>query len=351
MSVVMFVVMAISITIILHFFVWDVYYVPSESMDETIKPGEYILTNKLGYGTRWISNKGIKRLPGYSQVNRNDIVVFNFPEGDTVYVAEPIQNYYFFKRLMAAGKKVDSTIVSSNKCYLPVVNRVAYIKRCTGLPGDSLEIKNAELYINNVLQKDAFSFHVKYHIQGNTIQIVQKLRADDIYHFRVQSSKTPYVVVYSLPEQMKEWGDKHPEYPIERTFAKHRPINIFPSHKDRTKNWRNDNYGPLYIPKKGDTIYINESSLPIYQRLIGVYEKNKMEQKGDSILINGVLTNIYIIKQNYYFMMGDNHYFSMDSRSWGFVPEDHIIGKANMVLYSHDKYDEVRWDRVGTFLK
>jgi signal peptidase I len=278
-------------------------------------------------------------------------VVFNFPEGDTVYLAEPTQNYYFFKRLMAAGKEVDTNIVSSEKFYLPIINRVAYVKRCVALPGDSLEIKNAELYVNGMHCKDAFSFRVKYNIHGNTNHITQKLRSDNFQQCRVRAFEIPYVEVYGFPEQMKVWENKHPEFKVERAFGQYRPINIFPSHKDRSRNWRNDNYGPLYIPHKGDTICINKSTLPIYKRLIDVYEENKIHQKGDSVFINDSLTNTYVIKQNYYFMMGDNRYFSMDSRSWGFVPEDHIIGKANMVLYSHNEYDEIRWNRVGKLIK
>lgn len=327
------------------------YYVPSESMDKTIQPGEYILTNKLACGTRWFSDKGMTRLLGYSQVNRNDIVVFNFPEGDTVYAAEPTQNYYFFKRLMAAGKRVDSSVVSSEKCYLPLINRVAYVKRCVALPGDTLQIMNAELSINGIHYKDAFSYRVKYNIQGNTDKITQALRLDDFQQCRVRTFEIPYVEVYGFPEQMKVWEDKYPEYTVERAFGQYKPINIFPSHKDRSRNWRKDNYGPLYIPKQGDEISLTKDNLPIYERLIKVYEGNDLICRDEGFYINGIQANKYIIKQNYYFMMGDNRYFSMDSRSWGFVPEDHIIGKANMVLYSHNEYDQIRWDRVGTVLK
>jgi len=150
---------------ILRFLAFDVYFVPSDSMSPTITAGEYIFTNKLALGARWFSEEGVTRLPGYGSVERNDIVVFNFPEGDTVYVDEPTQNYYFFQRLMAAGKKVNQRIVSGEKCFLPIPKRIAYVKRCVALPGDTLVIKEAQLYINGTPQNDVFDCEKKFSIE------------------------------------------------------------------------------------------------------------------------------------------------------------------------------------------
>ncbi len=336
-----------SVVTILRFFALDVYYVPSNSMDETIKQQEYILTNKLLYGPRWFGKNKLNRLPGFSRVKRNDIVVFNFPEGDTVLSAAPSQNYYSFQRRIAAGKKVNQKIVSSGKNYISMPNRIAYVKRCVALPGDTLEIKDAKLYIDGMLKDKGDNYKMKYKIQGEISLITSALKNAGINRFKVKKS---HVIVHACPNKMKIWKRKHPEHIVKQRFEYSKWINSFPSYPDRKQNWNRDNYGPLYIPKAGDTLTITLGNLPTYKRLICAYEGNRLEIKDSTIYINNVETNTYVVKQNYYFMMGDNRYFSIDSRNWGFVPEDHLIGKAQMILSSEAKNGNIRWDRIGTVL-
>jgi signal peptidase I len=278
-------------------------------------------------------------------------VVFNFPEGDTVYKNEPLINYYQIKRKVTYGNDVPDYISLQEKIYLPISQRVAYVKRCIGIPGDTLVVKNGEVYINSKLSKESLSVKKKYRIKGDVNEISELLKEFGIQKFWESQYADSIVVAVANLSDINSWSMQNKLFPVQQAYENYYRANIFPFNKNTNKAWRYDAYGPLYIPSKGDEILLNESNLPLYERIISVYEGKDLKIRDGNFFIDGIKTNKYIIQQNYYFMMGDNRYFSMDSRSWGFVPEDHIIGKANMVLYSHNEYDEIRWNRVGKLIK
>ena len=269
------------------------YKVPSGSMLPTIQPGDWIGVDKTGYGSVVrLFGKDINT-PKFREIMRGDIMVFHFPEGDTVLISNPAKNYYEQKRKGAGIIKMDKT-------WLPLSYRIAYVKRCIGLPGDSLKIVNGAVYINN-------------------LKITKKIDS------------------------------------INSTATHKCSGNTYPFFKDSTIKWTWNNYGPVYVPKRNDTLDLTGDAIYRYGRLIEVYEHNKLETRNDSVFINGEYSTSYVCKQNYYFMIGDNRANSVDSRAWGLVPESHIIGRAFTILWSagpeYGGWRSIRWDRILKFIK
>ena len=355
----------------------EVYKIPTPSMEETLLAGDYIFVSKLSYGPRlpetplaipFYHNKlpsgkksysekikmPHKRLWGFSSVKRNDIIVFNFPEGDTMVVEYPGQNYYSLVRQYGRDYILSEFDIITH----PVDKRENYVKRCIGLPGDTLQIIDGKLFINAAerptLPKKKFKYYVT--TTGNplpdTLLDSLKILKSSVTYNPVNSLH----VLFLAEENLKLLRS----YPAVRSLKRYsEPMlsfqnqEIFPhSHNFR---WTGDNYGPLKVPARGDTIPINTLNLPLYQRIIDVYEQNELVEKNGEIYINGELADTYTIKMDYYFVMGDNHHNSADSRYWGFVPEDHLLGKAVTVWFSiePDKsiLDGLRKERIFSSIK
>lgn len=298
-------------------------------MEKTLLTGDFILVNKLSYGPRLIRtplsvpfidrkwySESLKfpyyRFFGSPDVERNDVLVFNYP----------VEDEY------------------------PVDHRTHFIKRCIGLPGDSIGIIDSRVFINGRPLIETLEIQHNY-----TIMSIQKLDSsfladNDITEGGRISEKGDYS--FSLTQAIAE---KISKLPFIKSIKKNTEKNemwdetIFPY-----KNyypWNADNFGVLYIPKKGDTLRLDSTTLPLYERIITVYEGNKLQAMNDTIIINNDTTDFYVTKMNYYFMMGDNRHNSMDSRYWGFLPEDHIVGKVWLIFYSYDKVNEkTRWSRI-----
>ena len=281
----------IFIAVFTFIFILDVYYVPSDSMRNTIPQNATILVNKLTYGNRFTfkrNNRYIyKRAPSMGKITRNDIIVFNLPIEDTILKGQPDLNYYEYVFNNNWAKKMEGTDFFT-KIFLPIHLRTPYVKRCIGMPGDTIQLKNDSIIIN----------------RG------------------------------TLPASA--YGVKHSGRTIKR---QHNEYNVYFPNKPYF-NWDERNMGPIYIPQKGDTIFVNSKSIAIYERIICAYEHNQLDTSNRLIKINGKKTTYYIFKQNYYFMIGDNRSHSYDSRFWGFVPEDHIIGKAFFIL--NTKQDNIK---------
>ena len=321
----------IAATIIRTFFI-EAFTIPTPSMEKTLMVGDFLFVSKINYGARtpmtplsvpfthqelplfggkpyseaW--KLGYHRLPGFSSVKNNDIVVFNYPMEDD----------------------------------RPVDKQTHYIKRCIAIPGDTIQVIDRVVYLNgkkNMLPKKS-QFIYDIQTDGNSInpRTLQKLDVTDggpvfsegQYRYCLTADNATQLKMLPIVKNLQVMNQTAGQY----------DQAIFPH--DPNLAWNVDNYGPLYIPKKGVTVPLNSSNINIYRRLISVYEGNKLEEKNGQIFINDKVANAYTFKMNYYFMMGDNRHNSLDSRFWGFVPDDHIVGKAVFIWMS--------WDTNGTFL-
>lgn len=320
---------------------------------------------------RW----GYKRVKGFGQVKRNDIVVFNFPTGDTVALKCQNPDYYWLVN------EVGREAVHTNKdyygdiLYRPVDKRENYVKRCVGMPGDSLAIRNNALYINGEKQKDPARMQLCYFVETDGAMLTE----EQFRKMDINKSDRKFVSVPTSDEE-KFYYEYLPFVGFTSVDGRYNPIYRLPLTQEALEmmkkirsvkqikvepeqlggstypvgyrtGWTRDNYGPIWIPKKGATIELNERNLALYSRCIGSYEENKLEVRGGQVFINGQPATTYTFKYDYYWMMGDNRHNSADSRSWGFVPEDHIVGKPILIWLSLDKDRSlfnggIRWSRI-----
>ncbi len=376
------IIFALVVSTFIKAFFFEAYMIPTSSMERSLMTGDYLFVSKLKYGPKvsqtpisfplvhnvmpftggesylkWIQYP-YRRLSGLSDVKRDDIVVFNFPHGDTVLKSMPSEDYYAHVRIHGRDfvKQVYGDYVVR-----PDDKKDNYVKRCVAVAGDTLSIINGWVYVNGKPQDNILGIQNTYTVitNGSTINnaIIDEmnLSRETLYfdlsipgyqYFPLNSSEVSKIE--SLPNvlEVRQNIDTYPpDYPDS-------PILIFPF--DTTYKWTRDNYGPLYIPKKGDKIEINRENLSLYSRIISVYEENDLRVEADSIYINGELVDSYTFKMDYYFMLGDNRHNSLDSRYWGFVPHSHVVGSPSVIWLSKDKYksfpSNIRWNRIFKIL-
>jgi signal peptidase I len=302
-----------------------------------------------------------------SPVKRNDDVVFNFPEGDTVINKPDYQSarpYYNFIRL-PNGTTSDSLrqlILNDPDLPLaihPVDKTDNYIKRCVGIPGDSLKIINNVLFVNNEPAFVSPTSATFYDFRTNNVMIDEdqlreagiKLNQDDQDPDFIPSTGYAYRINISPPEveKLKKLAGVIPGSITKETVTYSLNSDpVFPYDTTYFK-WTLDNFGPVWVPKKAATISLTPQNIDLYKRCIQVYEKNEWEQRDGKVFINGKEATSYTFKMDYYWMMGDNRHKSQDSRFWGFVPEDHIVGKASIIWFSWDHGP--RWSRLFRVVK
>ncbi len=402
----------------INLFFFQNFVIPSSSLEKSLLTGDYLFVSKMSYGPRipqtpltmpltqhtmpLVNVKSYiewpqwdyRRVKGLGDIQLNDIVVFNYPAGDTLcnepqYQAQDYyqlaydighqlwrqqnpsavnlrdlniqQQYDTFKDIYAIGTRYikNNPNQFGDVISRPVDRRENYVKRCIGLPGQTFEIRDRIVYLDGKANKEPEEVQYTYHVE-------------------LQSGVGTYDLVEQYDDLLKELGISQEDLsqlnmsgvmPLtkravnellkQKTLVKDIRINteavvgdIYPL--NAVTGWTRDNYGPVWIPKKGETVKLTMENIAVYERPIRVYEGNELEVKNSQIYINGRLADEYTFKMDYYWMQGDNRHNSLDSRYWGFVPEDHIVGKPIFIWLSMDPdrrgFSGIRWSRIGTLV-
>jgi len=430
------IVFAVFAAAFIRMFLIEAYVIPTSSMEGSLNVGDYLFVSKAHYGIRTpktiamvplLHNRmpfgaaesylekpslDFHRLPAIESVDRNDPVVFNYPEGDSVYVTPGrTWSIYDFRR-NAIPQATAQRIKAGGEPLVtrPIDKMDHYIKRCIAVGGDTLQIKNRQVYLNGALAKTPthvqFRYLVKhkgplnekkfadwgisvedqryYNDKGETykmlvlnedqkqkiqsmdasIEIVannmywvnipegydpSRMKAFGVDEANIRTANGPNRLLLTLTEdQIGSLKSSDSSIVVEMYDESDR---LFPHDLNINKGWNVDNFGPIWIPKKGATITITPNNLATYHRVISVYEGNQVEVKSGRIYINGEQATQYTFKMNYYWMMGDNRHNSEDSRVWGFVPENHVVGKPLFIWFSTKNArmsDGINWDRIFT---
>ena len=364
-------------------FVFEAYTIPTPSMEKTLLVNDFLFVSKSAYGPR-LPNTPIAMpfvhhtIPGLnvksyeewihlpyirwfaSPVKRNDVVVFNFPVNDTLINDEERfgSKTTYYQAVRDKGR--DQVWDEFNDLIItrPVDKRENFIKRCVGIAGDSIQVINGKLYVNGKPQ-DYFGQSQRYYklqVPAGEFMDNDKLKGFGISIREeqgdlMQQNGTEWLVNITNEER----NNLHlpPGYVLSDFIAdlnsQNFPANQLYPYYSKATGWTVDNYGPVWIPAKGTSIALTADNITRYQRCIQVYEGNTVENRGGKYFINGLEAANYTFKMNYYWMMGDNRHNSLDSRYWGFVPEDHVVGKASLIWFSYE--GGPRWKRLFRWIK
>lgn len=383
-------VFAVVAATLIRTFIFEAYTIPTPSMEKTLLVNDFLFVSKFAYGPRvpetplslpfmhhtiigtnmksyvtWIKIPYTRWFP--KPVKRGDVVVFNFPVNDTL-INDPQYGsqitYYQVIQQTMASQHISMTEARQRVLNgfgdlivtRPVDKRENFIKRCTAIAGDTLQIKDRIIYIDGVAQKLPPHHEFSYIVTTTSALDPDQLdnigiqdNVDDRNKNQVdQVAVNTYIISMSDDEklQLKMFPNVKS---IEPTPLGQNDGGIYMYPNTPDNDWNIDNYGPIWIPAKGASITLTPKNVALYQRCITAYEHNTLEQKNGQYFINGNPATSYTFKMNYYWMMGDNRHNSLDSRFWGFVPEDHIVGKASLIWFSYGK--GIRWSRMFTAIK
>ena len=362
------VIFAVIVVTFVNIFFFQAFRIPSSSMERTLYTGDRLFVSKLAYGPRvpqtpltipfthnvifgkesysTLIRKPYRRLKGFREVQRGDCVVFGFPHGDTVLRSAPSEDYYTLVRVFGRDKVRSMGEIVAR----PVDKKDHYVKRCVALPGDTLEVRDGLVWIDGVQQEVYPGVQLSYRVRTNGQRINPKIIEDlglNVSELVYDPLLPGYPAMYLTSEMLQRVRELPNVVGIEDNLdrdASMSSLEIFPFSENFA--WTRDFYGPLRIPSKGSTVKLTEENLPLYERIISVYEHGDAAQ--------ALRDGEYTFKQDYYFMMGDNRHNSLDSRYWGFVPEDHIVGRPMVIWLSTDQGKSfpknIRWDRFLKFV-
>ena len=391
----------------INLFFFQNFVIPSSSLEKSLLTGDYLFVSKLSYGPRIpqtpltmpltqhtmpvlniksyieVPHWDYRRVKGLGNVQLNDIVVFNYPSGDSLVNEQRWAAADYYQMVYSYGKQLydqanppvnlDSMTLLQQRDYFayiyalgrayivqnpneygdiisrPTDRRENYVKRCVGLPGQTLQIKNHIIYLDGKPNKETDNVQYTYYVKlknmlpeelltelGITQEDLQSLNTSGVMPLTAKAAKA-----LAARKDLVESVKLNTDAPTGDLY----PLNA-------NTGWTRDNYGPIWIPKKGATVKLSLANLPLYERPIRVYENNKLEVRNGQIYINDKPANSYTFKMDYYWMMGDNRHNSADSRYWGFVPEDHVVGKPIFIWWSHDVdhpgFKGIRWKRLFT---
>ena len=358
---------AVVVVTLINTFWFQSFKIPSSSMESSLYTGDHLFVSKLTYGARMpqtpltvpfthnvmfgkesYSTKvqwKYRRLPGFRDVRKGDYVVFGFPNGDTVLRSSPAEDYYALERMFGRERvqALGPVIVR------PMDKKDHYVKRCVAVAGDTLEVKDGLVWVNGEQQTVYPGVQLSYCVTTNgnklNVKTIKKLglNVSELYY----NSALPGYPAMPLTAEMLAEVQKLPgvvsvEPNLEYEVTDYR--EIFPFTQE--SGWTRDFFGPLWIPKAGETVKLTTENLPLYERIISSYEGGSVK--------DALEAGEYTFKQDYYFMMGDNRHNSLDSRYWGFVPEDHIVGRPALIWLSTDSGQRfphnIRWRRFFKFL-
>ncbi len=374
------IVFAVFAAAFIRLFLIEAYKIPTPSMEGSLLVGDFLFVSKAHYGIRtpmtpvmvpllhnripilntesYLEKPNLPyyRLPKLESVDRNEPFVFNWPVGDSVVLAP--------ERSWAIGQVKRGETGLRNASSLDVITRPIdkrdhYIKRCIALPGDTLQIINRDIYINGEKQEKPSGVQYLYEVTTRTPLNKAKLEEEGINMDYYRGGNRN---IFFLTDEQKAWMEtiapdisiEHHDFSIDpgNPTARLEELKYFPHDPKHFPGWTVDNYGPIVIPKKGVTVTLTPENIALYERVINVYDHNdSYERKGDQFIVNGKPVTEYTFKQDYYWAMGDNRHNSEDSRMWGFVPEDHIVGKPLFIWFSTKKGDMrngINWKRIFT---
>ncbi len=365
----------------IRMFLVEAYVIPTPSMEGSLNVGDYLFVSKTRYGMRTPMtvamipllhnripflntesylkkpNLPYKRLPALESIDKGDPIVFNWPVGDSVYIA-PSRSWTVGQiernqDIIRGDRTLKKMVKQKDFVVRPIDKKDHYIKRCVGTPGDSLEIKNRQIYINGEKAKNPSNMQFLYQVAFSSSSVNTKKWSDwGISSQDVISGQGQNMYFMFLNEEQKQQlKSLDPQIKISHYQHKSEGNKLFPHSTKYAGGWTVDDYGPVWIPAKGSTIELNPKNIAFYGRTIEVYEQNAVELVNGKMIINGQEADSYTFKQDYYWAMGDNRHNSEDSRAWGFVPHDHIVGKPLFIWFSTREGSigkGINWDRIFT---
>ena len=361
-------VFSIFVAAFIRMFMIEAFTIPTSSMEGSLLVGDYLFVSKMSYGVRmpqtviqvpllhnripfinresYLKNPQLpyRRFFQRNEVQEGDLVVFNWPAGDSIYLTP--NRSWSVNQIQLASPEEQAQFRNHPIIHRPMDKTDFYIKRCVGGPGSMFEMRNGYIYIDGEPVEEPEKLQFRYRVQSaapispTTFERLEVYMGDhiqpDIYHLDKQQVEALRSLDNSITVERLDPAVRNPHH-------------LFPHDPENFPGFTWDDYGPIPIPAKGETVELDHSNIALYRRIINVYEDNDLEVRADGIYINGELATAYTFQQNYYWMVGDNRHNSEDSRVWGYVPEDHVVGKPLFIFFSTrnaNMRDGIRWNRV-----